>query len=176
MFSPDSKQIAFESDRTGQPELYTTNADGSNQKRLTFALGEDRPGSYSPDGRQIVFDSARDNNDLEIYVMNADGTDPRRLTSHVGTDSNPAWSPKGDRIVFRSLRRPGEAGNEDPAGTPPDDEIYTMNTSGGDIRRLTTRPGSDLFPQWSPDGNKIVFRRDSPRPSRVPLPTRRSSP
>ncbi len=162
IFSPDSSQIAFESTRTGQSELYTMNADGSNAERRTFAPGEDRPGSYSPDGRQIVFHSTRDNRDFEVYIMNADGSDQRRLTNRVGQDSNPSWSPDGSRIAFHSTRAPGEPGNTDPVGTPPNLEIYTIDTSGGDIRRLTNFPGIDAFPQWSPDGSKLVFRRDLP--------------
>ncbi len=161
--SPDAQKIAFESTRTGASELYTMNADGTGPAtRLTTAPGEDRPGSYSPDGTKIVFHSTRDNNDFEVYTMNADGSNQTRLTFRVGQDSNPSWSPDGTRIAFHSVRAPGEPGNNDPAGTPANLEIYTMNPSGGDIRRVTNFAGNDAFPQWSPDGSKFVFRRDIP--------------
>jgi len=53
--SPDAQTVAFESTRTGAQELYTMNADGTGPAtRLTSAPGEDRPGSYSPDGTKIV--------------------------------------------------------------------------------------------------------------------------
>jgi len=161
--SPDAQKIAFESTRTGAQELYTMNADGTGPAtRLTTAPGEDRPGSYSPDGSRIVFHSTRDNDDFEVYVINADGTNETRLTFRPGQDSNPSWSPDGTRIAFHSTREPGEPGNNDPAGTRANLEIYTMNPSGGDVRRVTNFAGVDAFPQWSPDGSKFVFRRNIP--------------
>ncbi len=163
VFSPDSQRVAFESTRTGGPELFAMNADGTGSAdRLTTSPGEDRPGSYSPDGSRIVFHSTRDNGDFEVYTMNADGSNQTRLTFRPGQDSNSSWSPDGTRIAFHSVRDPGEPGNDDPAGTPRNLEIYTMDPDGGDIRRVTSFAGLDAFPQWSPDGSKLVFRRDIP--------------
>jgi Tol biopolymer transport system component len=54
-------------------------------------------------------------------------------------------SPDGRRIVFTSLK-------------DGDLDIYTMNVDGTDVRRLTTTPGYDGGPWWSPDGTKIVYR------------------
>ncbi len=178
--SPDAQKIAFESTRAGGGEVFTMNADGTGDAtRLTFAPGEDRPGSYSPDGTKIVFHSTRDadpgspdagiRNNFEVYTMNADGSNQTRLTSRPGQDSNPSWSPDGTRIAFHSIRDPGEPGNEGPNAVPRNLEIYTMNPDGGDIRRVTSFPeGNDAFPQWSPDGSKFVFRRDLPDPTAGP--------
>ena len=52
---PDGKTILFTSARDGDLELYTMNADGSNQKRLTFDKGYDGGAFFSPDGKQIVY-------------------------------------------------------------------------------------------------------------------------
>ena len=77
-------KIVFYSDRDGNYEIYTMNADGSNQTRLTFNQAGDFAPAWSPNGRQIVFASFRDDEHLadigldehnaEIYVMDADGT------------------------------------------------------------------------------------------------------
>ena len=56
----------------------------------------------------------------------------------------PAQAPKQAQIIFNSNRD----GNF---------EIYAMNTSGNNLRRLTNNPAQDLSPSWSPDGQKIVF-------------------
>ncbi len=64
-------------------DIFEADLDGGNLHRLTDAPGYDAEGSYSPNGKQIVFTSMRDG-DQEIYVMNADGTDQRRLTNGKG--------------------------------------------------------------------------------------------
>jgi Tol biopolymer transport system component len=81
-FSPDGSRIAFTGERDGNREIYVMDADGANQRRLTFTAGTvrdpmvesvDENPSWSPDGERIGFDSTRDGN-LEVYVMNADGS------------------------------------------------------------------------------------------------------
>jgi TolB protein len=91
-WSPDGSQIAFESYRDGNSEIYVMDANGSNPVRLTDDPAWDRDPAWSPDGSRIVFQSARDCNG-EIYVMNADGSNPVRLTRDASSDDDPAWSP-----------------------------------------------------------------------------------
>ena len=73
-WSPDSKHIAFTSNRDGNLEIYVMDVDGGNQQRLTNSgdvhIHNWEP-SWSPDGRRIAFTSNRDGNS-KIYVMNAD--------------------------------------------------------------------------------------------------------
>src|SRR6185369_12765548 len=59
-------------------EIFEANLDGSGLKRLTDSKGYDAEGSYSPDGKHIVFCSNRSGpENLELYIMNADGTNVR---------------------------------------------------------------------------------------------------
>ena len=95
------EQIAFESDRDGNWEIYVMNADGTNQTRLTSPPAENGGHAWSPDGSKIAFTSKRDGND-EIYVMNADGTSQMRLTNNPAEDLGPSWSPDGSKIGFLS--------------------------------------------------------------------------
>jgi TolB protein len=69
------------------------NVNGSAQTRLTVNPALDANPAWSPDGRQIVFQSDRDGN-TEVYVMNADGTGQRRLTRDVAVDQVPDWQPR----------------------------------------------------------------------------------
>ncbi|MEO6221001.1 MAG: hypothetical protein ABIO81_11270, partial [Ginsengibacter sp.] len=55
MFSPDQKKIAFESNRSGNFEIYTMNSDGTNIRQLTFDTAFDGTPAWSPDGKSIVF-------------------------------------------------------------------------------------------------------------------------
>lgn len=130
-FTPDGKQILFASSHTDpkiaetekaardleaqggrrryqwdfdpEMELYVVNFDGTGLKRLTESPGYDAEGSYSHDGKQIVFTSNRDG-DPDIYVMNADGTGVRQITNADGYDGGPFFSPDDRWIIFRSDR------------------------------------------------------------------------
>ncbi len=140
---PAVTKIAFASDRDGNFEIYTMDADGGGLIRLTENSAEDFSPAWSPDGTRLAFVSNRDGNH-EIYVMNADGTGQHRLTNNAADDLSPAWSPDGTRIAFSSSRN----GN---------DEIYTMSPAGGGILNLTHDPGDDTQPAYSPDGTMIAF-------------------
>ncbi len=144
-FSPPAYdwEVAFVSDRDGNPEIYAMSANGSDTRRLTDNPARDSSPDWSPDGSQIVFVSDRDGNP-EIYVMSADGTNPVRLTNTPGSESEPAWSPDGKQIAFVSDRD----GNS---------EIYVMNADGSNVVRLTDNPAVDDEPSWKPDGSTISF-------------------
>ncbi|HEX8734454.1 MAG TPA: FG-GAP-like repeat-containing protein [Pyrinomonadaceae bacterium] len=124
-------------------DIFTINADGTNQTNITNnAAGNGAP-DYSPDGSNIIFHTNRDGNS-EIYRMNSDGTNPVRLTNNAASDSSPYYSPDGASIVFQSNRD----GNS---------EIYKMNADGSNQVRLTNNTTSDSQPAFSPDGQKIIF-------------------
>lgn len=84
-------------------DLYTINLDGTGLKRLTDSTGYDAEGSYSADGKQIVFTSSRDG-DPDLYIMNADGSSIRQLTNAKGYDGGPFFSPDMKWVIFRSDR------------------------------------------------------------------------
>src|SRR5215471_2761656 len=102
-FSPDGKKIAFESNRSGNFEIYTMDTNGSHIRQLTFDTAFDGTPAWSPDGKLITFASERDN-DPEVYIMNADGSNQKRITNAKGDDSHPKFTPDGKRIIFCSAR------------------------------------------------------------------------
>jgi TolB protein len=171
-YSPDGKQIAYGwaggnvRDDIGQiefSELYLMNADGSNPHPLTSFTkdapysGDTGPGSWSPDGKQIVlthFESpvGHPANTLALYIINADGTGLRRLTRpSLRAASRADWSSDGRRIVFHTV----------PKGDVPGGDIYTIRPDGSGLRRLTHfRPRRMLGElAFSPDAKRIVFTK-----------------
>jgi len=137
-------KIAFASNRDGNYEIYTMNADGSGPTRLTTNAADDVDPTWSPDGTKIAFLSKRDDS-FEIYVMNADGSNQTRLTNNSNEEFDPAWSPDGAKIAFTSY-----LGGDNY-------EIYVMDANGSNPTRLTTDPEDDSLPTWSPDSTKIAF-------------------
>jgi Tol biopolymer transport system component len=135
-WSPDSRQIAFSSNRDGDYEIYLMAADGGDVRQLTDHDAQDMMPAWSPDGTQIAFVSDRDGND-EIYLMDVRGTGLQRLTENAAADWFPVWSPDGSQIVFSS-RRDGNL------------EVYVMDAGGGNVRRLTDSPGDDFNAVWQP--------------------------
>jgi Tol biopolymer transport system component len=147
-WSPDGGKIAFTAGMQfpggeWETDIYVMDADGSNVRRLTHGPGSGHQSRWSPDGKQIVFDSTRDGN-YEIYVMDADGSNVRRLTHNDQLDSRPAWSPDGQRIVFSS----SGYGTSDKPNILPEREIYVMDADGGNVKRLTSNNHYDGHPDW----------------------------
>lgn len=85
-------------------DLFVRDLETGGLTQLTDEPGYDAEGSYSPDGKQIVFCSTRDG-DPDLYVMDADGSHVRQLTNVPGYDGGPFFSPDGKWVVFRSDRK-----------------------------------------------------------------------
>ena len=140
-------RIAFETDRSGDPEVWTMAADGTDPKQVTRHDGWDGDPDWSPDGTQITYASER-GDDTEIFVTSADGRDTIQVTRNDGDDDGPAWSPDGRLIAFESdARGPWD--------------VWVARPDGSGVRRVTHSPGYDEYPDWTPDGKWIVFSRDN---------------
>ncbi len=98
------KRRAYKWDFDPHMDIFETDLDGKNLRRLTDAPGYDAEGDYSSDGRLIAFCSDRDG-DPDLYVMNADGSNQRQLTNVPGYDGGPFISPDGRWVVYRSDRK-----------------------------------------------------------------------
>ena len=103
-YSPDGAKLVFVSNRSGESEIWISDADGNNAMALT-SLGGAMPGSprWSPDGRKIAFDS-RHEGFAAVYVIDVDGGTPRRVTESGSNCMMPGWSKDGRWIYFSSDR------------------------------------------------------------------------
>jgi Tol biopolymer transport system component len=90
-WSPNGKQIAFNSRRDGVFQIYVMNADGSDQTRLTTDGTADFIPTWSPNGTHIAFMQLLGETDFEIFAMHADGTGQVNLTEHPAVDRFPDW-------------------------------------------------------------------------------------
>lgn len=128
-------------------DIFVCDADGANLKNLTNAPGYDAEGSFSPDGKQIVFCSKRDGH-LQLYIMNSDGTGVRQLTKAQNCyNGGPFFSPDGKKVIFRSDRKEKDRL-----------QLYVINADGTGEKALTD---NDKWVYWAPywyqDGKHIVY-------------------
>ena len=167
-YSPDGKKIVFTSLRDAYPveklssedrkrfetdpayfgEIYLMNADGSDQKRLTFAPGYDGGPFFSPDGQRIFW-RRFDTNGVraDVYTMKPDGSDVRRLTDFDCMSWAPFPHPSGEYAVF-TANKPGFANFE----------LFIVDALGRrDPVRVTFMDGFDGLPVFSPDGKKLCW-------------------
>ncbi|HKN74291.1 MAG TPA: S9 family peptidase [Candidatus Acidoferrum sp.] len=199
VWSPDGKQIAFLSSRSGDSQVYLLSMDGGEAKPLThFSTGADIV-KWSPDGKAIAFtsgvypdckddacNSARDAdkeknkvkahvaehllyrhwthwNDGKrghLFVVPADGSaPPRDLIPGANYDVPPDerggasdlnFSPDSKEICFTAVTDPVEA-------ISTNGDLFVVPVAGGEAKRITTQPGFDGGPAYSPDGKYIAY-------------------
>ena len=103
--SPEGKRVAFVvredylEQGTSHADIYVMDADGGNQRRLTYDPGSDAHPRWSPDGRTLLFLSSRREGN-QVWLLPAEGGEPEQLTSFSTGVADPAWSPDGERIAF----------------------------------------------------------------------------
>ena len=138
--------LAFQSDRDGNLEIYIMGPDGSGQTNLTNNPANDYDPAFSADGNQIVFVSDRETDSGDgrfLYIMNADGSDVRQLTFNEDDSQWPDWSRDGKLITYTS--------NWD---------IYIIKADGSNpeaINLTNTPDEQESFSVWSPDGTQLAW-------------------
>jgi Tol biopolymer transport system component len=147
--APTPGVISFWSDRGGFPGVWTMRTDGTGARKISGSIWAKR-GSWSPDGRRIVFDGPTHlgqhdiGQDFDVYVANADGSGRRRITRGPERDILAQWSPDGRWIAFtRQVVRRGP------------ESIWLVRPDGTGLRRLTSGAG----PVWAPDSDGLAFAR-----------------
>lgn len=137
--------------RARNSEIFAIDADGTNLVNLTNHPAQDRSPSWSPDGRQIAFQSDRGpGGQIDIYVVDVDGNNVVNLTNSAATEGAPAWSPDGRQIAFSLSSGDARSSSVD---------IYVMDVDGNISTKLTDIGGFCGFPSWSSAGGKTTVIR-----------------
>ncbi|MDA1313303.1 MAG: protein kinase [Acidobacteria bacterium] len=144
--SPDGRLLAYASDRGGEDNLdiWVQQLASGEPIRLTDHETDDRDPSFSPDGSQIIFQSARDGGGL--FTIPALGGNVRRVAAD---GFGPRFSPDGQWISF-------SWGTSD-SGDRSFSSLYVIPISGGDAREVTTGLAAAFSPIWSPDSKNLLF-------------------
>lgn len=143
-WSPDGKKLLLML-RDLKPEDKKEN-DKKTQKPKPWVI--DRL-QFKRDGRGYL-----DNTRTHLYLFEPGDKSLTQLTSGQFDDSSPAWSPDGKLIAFVSNRTDNPDGNSNT-----DIWIVAADTpdKGQSLVQVTTNPGSDSSPSWSPDGKTITY-------------------
>ncbi|MFN0277281.1 MAG: winged helix-turn-helix domain-containing protein [Pyrinomonadaceae bacterium] len=142
-WSPDGKKVIFSKENDGRI-FYLADANGSNEIVLPFIPGNM---DWSPDGTQFVYQSDKvetGENQIYLYTL-ATGENVKLTNTKAFGNADPSFSPDGKQIAFVTFHH----GNA---------EIYTMNTDGSNVRRVTNHPAFDHYPVFTPDGTAIAFQ------------------
>lgn len=97
--------------------------------------------TLSPDRQRLAYEVLGGG----LHVMNVDGTGRVDL----GTGHRPAWSPDGEWVAFM---RTADDGYEMTAA-----DLWLARADGSESVRLTSGPGLEMNPTWSPDGSAIAY-------------------
>lgn len=167
-WSPDGQRILFTSNRAyhgdrpaaGEPvfDLHVMDADGGNVRRVTTGPGNDRDGSWAPDGRSIVYWSDGESRGDLYRVWLDDGRIERLTRNFVGRAIMPAVSPDGTRVAFASQTlRVGAFWNY---------QVQVLDLASGQVRAAADSGGT-CWPVWFGDGTSLGFVQLEPGPSRI---------
>lgn len=148
--SPDGRRIAFTSRMSGCSEVWVSNRDGSDPRRVTNFAADGRVGSpaWSADGQRIAFDAMRTGTgNWNVFVVAAEGGPVRALTADRFNNVRPSWSIDGRWIYFGSDRTG-------------DWQIWRAPAAGGTAVRITREGGIEPVVSW--DGRRVYYARQLP--------------
>lgn len=143
-YSPDGRQIAYQSERSGRDEIWIANSDGSSSRQFT-RLNSRVSGfpRWSPDGRSLVF-HARVDGPANLFIADVSTGALRKLTQGTGENTVPSWSRNGDWIYFGS-RRTGQR------------QIWKIPQIGGEAVQVTKTGGVMGFESF--DGTSLIYSK-----------------
>lgn len=125
-YSPDESRVAFQSNRSGTPEIWVADADGTNLVRLT-SFGGVPTGAphWCADGRRLAFHS-RESGVSAIYIVDVSERVPRRIESPAPSLELPSWSADCQWLL----------------ASGGDGALYRIPANGGDAQRFTAQQAS----------------------------------
>jgi Tol biopolymer transport system component len=139
--SRDGRWLYYDSDVSGNMDLYRMALPAGTPERLTADSSDDFWPTPSPDGREIAFHSWRGGS-RDIWVMPLDGGPLERITSSPAQEAMAMWSPDGNQLSYAIFT--GRGG------------VYTVRRVNGVWQTPVQRLPWGFFSNWSPDGRSLT--------------------
>jgi TolB protein len=149
-FSPDGRELVLITVVAGKEQLFRMGIDRSNPVQLTHDDADHEDPAWSPDGHKVAYVSIKGGQE-QIFLMNADGSAAEPLTPSNQKTIHPNWAPDSRSVVYCTdddLKPPAKNASD----------IYSIDLESRKITKVISG-GTNTYPAWSPDGNKMAFRR-----------------
>ncbi len=144
-------------------DIFSSDVNGKNLKRLTNTKGYDAEATFSFDGSKIIYTSLK-SGDLDLWTMLPDGTNKQQLTTRLGYDGGAFFSFDGKSIVWRAYypESKTEISNYldllfSNSIRPMALQIWVMDADGRNKTRVTNNKAANFGPFFFPSGDKIIF-------------------
>jgi len=164
VWSPDSKTIAFASDRHGNFDIFTIPATGGSPKRLTFYSGSETPSSFSPNGKEILFSAMIYDKPKsvmfpsrslpELYSVPTSGGEITQLLSSPALDAK--YSKDMNYILYRDSKGYENHWRKHHTSAVTRD-IWVYDVQNKKHSKFSTFKGEDLYPVYSTDNKNIYY-------------------
>jgi Tol biopolymer transport system component len=141
-WSSDSKDIFYEKSFSGSAHIFRYNFMLDKQTQITYDDKFNYSPTCNPINNEIVFISSRADYGTDLVITDQDGSS-RRVILHKTLISSPCWSPTGDKIAFITG----------------DSDLGVIDRNGENFKIINEIPGACKEPQWSNDGNYILYTR-----------------
>ncbi|MGB7341329.1 MAG: DPP IV N-terminal domain-containing protein [Phototrophicaceae bacterium] len=136
--------IAFVADAENNTDIFVADLSNGQVRNLTNNQVQSVHPSWSGDYLQMTFTNVLNSNNPEVFVMDANGLGQRNVSNHPAFDVSPDWSPVSDEIAFMSNRNGGF-------------DLYVLDITTEETRRITEDGLDKNRPAWSPDGSQIAY-------------------
>lgn len=158
-WSHNDKLVAFTGSQNGDADIFVISPNEKNSRALIRGSGLDVDPTFSPNGRWLAFVSGRFGKPhifLATLKWESDTllkvVSDKRLTYAGWYNATPAWAPESDKIAFAGYDRDTDRF-----------DLFMMNPDGTNLERLTIRVGDNERPNWSPNGQMLVFQSNRTR-------------
>lgn len=156
-FSPDGRRVAMILSGEGNPDVYVSNAEGRQIRRLARTPGVEATPSWSPDGNRLVVTS-----DLagrpQLYLLAATGGNLQRIATDIsGYCAEPDWNPADPDLIAFTIAQAGRF------------QVAVYSFSERRSRVVTTEAGDAIEPHWLADGRHLLYTARTAASERIML-------
>ncbi len=141
-----STRQLFVSSSSGNKELYVSDYDGSNARRITRNGSINLSPQWSPDGKKLIYTSYKEGCAC-LYMLDLKTGQDRALSKNPGINISGRFSPNGESVALTLSSK------ESP-------DLYILDIETGTKKRLTKNYGIDVSPSFSPDGKRVAYVSD----------------